>query len=392
MPWRESSVESERISFVRRALQLKQGRFSALCREYGISRPTGYLWLCRVKGGDWILESVRDRSRRPYHSPHQTPPELEGRVVFWRQAEGWGAKKIRELLLAEGIDLKVITINRILKRRGLVEKKLRRKQATQRFERRHPNELIQMDFKGDYAIAGGRCFPLSLLDDHSRYAVGLYALADQRGTSVQRCLIDVFERHGVPESMLMDHGSPWWSTTNVFGLTWLSVWLIKQGIKISYSAFGHPQTQGKVERFHETLNGSLRHHGLPTTLDGFVVALESFRRVYNHLRPHESLAMAVPASRYQPSRQAYNPQPPEWEYPEGKLVKKLNSQGVLECPGGRRFVCEALANEYVQIEEIGNHWLIKYRHQYIREINLDRAQTLPPVRPSSRKPCPKKKV
>jgi transposase InsO family protein len=384
MPWKETSVESERIAFVRAASRAGWGKFASLCREYGISRPTGYLWLKRVLSGGWVLESVENRSRRPHRSPSQTSTEIEQRVVSWRQREGWGGKKIREKLLAEGLSLPVITINRVLKRYGLVPALDRQSSATGRFERSRPNELLQMDFKGDYRIRTGRCHPLSILDDHSRYALGLYALGDQGGMGVQRCLLEVFERYGIPEEMLMDHGCPWWSSTNSFGLTWLSVWLLKQGIRLSNGRTRHPQTQGKVERFHRTLKESLRHHGEPETLRGFAEALSRFQRVYNEERPHEALGMAVPHQHYQPSPRRYQPNPPAWEYPEGALVKRLNRQGVLDCPGGRRFVCEALANEWVAIEEIDGHWLVKYRHQYVREIDLETGRTLPPVRPVSR--------
>lgn len=384
MAWRETSVEAERISFVLRSRELGGGGFGGLCRAYGISRPTGYLWVKRAEEGGWVLASVRDRSRRPHRSPRQTSGEAEERVVAWREREGWGAKKIGHQLLGEGLAIPVITINRILKRRGLVPWIDRQAQAVRRFEREQPNELLQMDFKGDYRVREGRCYPLTVLDDHSRYAVGLYALGDQRGESVQRCLIELFERCGVPAGMLMDHGSPWWSTTNSFGLTWLSVWLMKQGIMVSHGRTRHPQTQGKVERFHRTLKASLRHHGEPETLSGFGAALARFQRMYNQERPHEALGMDVPGEHYRPSERAYQPEPREWEYPAGALVKRLNRQGVLDCPGGRRFVCEALANERVEIEAIGGHWLVKYRHQYVREIDLETGRTLPPVRPVSR--------
>jgi transposase InsO family protein len=330
------------------------------------------------------MESVEDCSRRPHRSPFRTSEAIEKRVLSWRQREGWGGKKIREKLLGEGLVLPVITINRILKRYGLVGDWEHQKAATRRFERSRPNELLQMDFKGDYRLRGGRCYPLSVLDDYSRYALGLYALGDQRGLGVQRCLIEVFERYGLPEGMLMDHGCPWWSSTNSFGLTWLSVWLLKQGISLHHGRTNHPQTQGKVERFHRTLKDSLRHHGEPETLVGFQESLSRFQRVYNEERPHEALGMNVPHQHYRPSPRSYQPQPPAWEYPPGTLVKQLNSQGVLDCPGGRRFVCEALANEWVAIEEMDGHWLVKYRHQYVREIDLETGRTLPPVRPVSR--------
>ena len=384
MPFRETNVVVERIKFVQAARLAGLGHLARLCREFGISRRTGYRWLYRVRDHQWVLQAVEDLSRRPHHSPNQTCEVEEQRVVAWRRREGWGAKKIREKLLREGLDLRVITINRILKRRGLIAKREYQYAAPHRFERGSANELVQMDFKGDYGLSEGRCYPLTLLDDHSRFSLGVYALGDQKGESVQRCLINSFERYGLPEGMLMDHGSPWFSSTNSFGLTWLAVWLIRQGIDLCFSGVGHPQTQGKIERFHRTLKDSIRHHGQPQTLIAFQEALDRFRETYNQERPHEALGMAVPADRYQPSRRSYSPQTPTWEYPEGAMVKRLNSQGVLDCPGGRRFVCEALADEWVQIEPLDNHWLIKYRHQYIREIDLQSGRTLPPVRPLSR--------
>ena len=385
MPFRETSVIRERIKFVQAARSSGSGHLARLCREYGISRRTGYRWLDRVRDQKWVLTAVTDLSRRPHRSPSQTSAVLEERVIAWRRREGWGAKKIREKLLQEGLELKVITINRILKRGGLIEERAYQYSASHRFERPAANELVQMDFKGDYGLRQGRCYPLTLLDDHSRFALGVYALSDQKWESVQRCLISSFERYGVPDGMLMDHGVPWFSSTNSFGLTWLAVWLIRQGVDLCFSGVGHPQTQGKIERFHRTLKESLRHHGQPQTLAAFQQALDRFREIYNHQRPHEALGMAVPADRYQPSRRPYAPQPAAWEYPEGAMVRRLNSQGVLHCPGGRRFVCEALANEWVEVEAIDNHWLIKYRHQYIREIDLESGRTLPPVRPLSGK-------
>ena len=136
--------------------------------------------------------------------------------------------------------------------------------AMERFERAAPNELWQMDGKGEYRVSDGTCYPLSILDDHSRYAVGLYRLAGVHGRAASiRVWCMTFERYGVPEAMLMDHGSVWWGTTNGYGLTWLSVRLIEQGIRLCYGRVHHPQTQGKVERFHRTLDEAIRHRGKP---------------------------------------------------------------------------------------------------------------------------------
>jgi hypothetical protein len=247
--------------------------------------------------------------------------------------------------------------------------------ATKRFEKKQPNELWQMDFKGEYHLGNGNCYPLSILDDHSRFTVGLYGLPNQRGESVNDCLVRTFDKFGVPHAMLMDHGTPWWSSTNAQGLTWVTVKMIRQGIRIYLSGVGHPQTQGKVERFHRTLKQSVRHTGKPKTMEGWNSLLRNFREEYNHLRPHEALGMAVPASRYEPSRKFYNPNPPEWDYPEGSVVKRLNTQGCLEYDRKRYFVCEALAKENVRIEEIENRLLVSYRQMYIREIERETGKT-----------------
>ncbi len=146
----------------------------------------------------------------------------------------------------------------------------------------------------------------------------------------------------------MDHGSPWWSTTNAYGLTTLSVWLIKHGIRLLMSGLRHPQTQGKVERFHRTLKDDVLHHGRPETLTGWQSAFDRFRNRYNHIRPHESLDMAVPADRYMASSRRYQPRPPEWHYPEGANLKKLSSHGCLPYGGRYYFVCEALKCEWVR--------------------------------------------
>ena len=374
MVWKTTNVMEQRIKFVSQAL--REGlNFSQLCREHGISRPTGYRWLHRYKSCGSFAD-LRERSRRPHHSPRRTLRQLEERVLALRERHGWGARKLQVVLRRdEEIELPILTIHRILRRWNKIDPQKRDRPATKRFERERPNQLWQMDFKGQYPMSKGHCFPLSILDDHSRYAVGLYGLANQKGGSVHACLVRAFENNGVPEEMLMDHGTPWWSTTNGHGLTWVSVSLIKQGIRLIYSGFGHPQTQGKVERFHRTLKQSVKHWGKPPTLGGWNDLLHEFREEYNQVRPHEALDMAVPANHYVPSGKAYNPHPAEWEYPKGSVVKHLNTQGCLYHHYRRYFVCEALAGERVRVEKIDHHLLVSYRHMFIREINLESGRT-----------------
>lgn len=378
MPWRKTNVKNERIRFVVRAEQ-KSRNMSALCGEFGISRKTGYKWLRRFhEGGN--LDALDDLSRRPHNSPNRTCEAIEQRVEEVRRLTGWAGKKLQLVLAKEGIHLAASTIDRIIQRRNLTRDRKQGKKATQRFERSDPNELWQMDFKGEYPLNGkGYCCPLSVLDDHSRYNVGLFALSSKRTRGVQGSLVDCFERCGVPEAMLMDHGTPWWSNTNGHGLTKLSVFLIKQGIDLIYGAAYHPQTRGKVERFHRTLDETLSYVGMPVTIAGFSAAFTSISYTYNYQRPHESLDMQVPAERYTPSPRTYNPSPKPWIYPPGAQVYRLNSAGCLEYKGARYFVCEALAHEEICYQAFSDRLLVTYRHMHIREINLSTRRTRPLV-------------
>ena len=381
MSWKESDVRGERIAFVVRARQ--PGRnMAALCREFGICRQTGYKWLRRSQQVE-SLAALAEHSRRPRRSPHQTPEWIELRVEALRRHHGWGGRKLSLRLAEEGIFLAPSTVDRILKRRGLVGSDERHRPAVRRFERSRPMELVQMDFKGPYRLSGGGvCHPLSLLDDHSRYALGLFALPSQQAEAVQDRLIHCFERSGVPAAMLMDHGVPWWANTNGYGLTRLSVFLIRQGIDLIYGGIGHPQTQGKVERFHRTLGQALDHRGHPRSLDGFQQALEAFRQEYNTIRPHEALGDRPPKERYRPSHRPYQPQPPAWEYPEGAEVRRLNAAGCLYDRTRQYFVCEALAERRVRLERFEEKILVSYRQMHIREIDLETGRTTAVVRPA----------
>jgi transposase InsO family protein len=362
-------VDEQRMQFVIRATSGRE-RFSALCREFGISRPTGYVWRRRYEQSRTLTE-IGERSRRPHHCPQRTPSWKEQRIVALRRQTGWGAKKLRVLLREEEIALPVRTIHRILERHRLVSEEAHGP-APSRFERTASNELWQMDSKGKYPLQDGECHPLSILDDHSRYAVGLYALPALHGERAYPCLVETFRRYGVPQAMLMDRGSLWWSAWNGWGLTRLSVRLIEQGIRLLYGRVRHPQTQGKVERFHRTLGAELRHRGVPQRFAEWPAALAELRSNYNERRPHEALGMQRPAERYQPSSRLYTEQVKEWEYPLGSDVRRLNSQGMLTEQGQRWFVCGALAGQRVRMERFDQKLLVSYRDMYIREVNIER--------------------
>ena len=368
MPWRTESVMDQRVEFVLRAKEGEEA-LAELCREYGVSRPTGYLWLNRYHQVGSV-SGLAERSRRPLNSPQRTSTEIEKAVLAVRDKTGWSGPKIAKVLERDGLQVAPATAQRILKREGRVVKPKTDKTTT-RFEKAECNELVQMDFKGEYTLPdGSKSYPLSFVDDRSRYCHGLWPLPGTGGEGVQRTLAGYFREHGVPRSILMDHGTPWYSTTNRHGLTWVSVWLLKQGVVLRYSGVGHPQTQGKVERFHRTLKARTRYRGAPTTMGEWERWAVEFRYEYNHQRPHEALGMKTPAEVYQPvNLRAYQEQPREWEY-SGGTVKRLNSQGMVSYRQQRYFVSEALATELVRVDELEGKLLVTFRHMTVREIEL----------------------
>lgn len=235
MGWREVEIAGERLGFVLEAV--REGRsFSSLCLSYGISRPTGYLWLKRFRAGG--VAAMAEASRRPLRSPSRLALETEEKIVALRQRyPEWGARKLAVLLGRDGIAVPRMTVHRVLERRGLLHPLDRHRQATGRFCREQANQLWQMDFKSPKGW-GTHLGPLSVIDDHSRYVIAL-----------ERAFIDC----GLPEAMLMDHGQPWFNAQSSGGWTQLGVWLMRVGIRLYYSGVRHPQTQGKVERFHGAL-------------------------------------------------------------------------------------------------------------------------------------------
>jgi transposase InsO family protein len=382
MPWKQTDAMEERIRYVVRA-ERQSDSLEELSAEFGIHRITGWRWRKRLQQVGRI-EDLGERSRRPHRSPNEAPSEVQQRILELRQQHGWGALKLRVLLEREGHSASVATINRVLARHGAIRPEDSHRPAFQRFERSAPNQLWQMDFKGvkePLAAQYGAIYPLSILDDHSRYLVGLFALRDPNGESTLQCLRRVFEPYGLPEAMLMDHGTLWWSTSNGHGLTHLTVALMKQGIRLYFSGIRHPQTQGKVERLHRTMQQALERDG-GGGFPGWEAWTEKFRQEYNQVRPHQALEMAVPAERYQPSGRVYQESPPRWEYESGADVRRLNSKGCVKYRSERYFVCEALAGEEVAVETLGERILVRYRQTYVREIEVETGRTRPLVIPS----------
>jgi hypothetical protein len=239
-----------------------------------------------------------------------------------------------------------------------------------------------MDAKGAYPLGNGRrCHALSILDDHSRFVVGLEALPALRSDLVHAALTRSFEEYGVPTAMLMDHGTPWWSTRGPAGLTTLGVFLLKQGIRVILGAVRHRQTQGKVERFHRTLGERLRWAGVPTTLRGFDRAFRAFVDEYNHVRPHAALQLDPPALHFQPSSRRFQPRPRPWDYAAGLLIRRVQPIGQIHYEGRRYFVSEALKGDDVACVPFQDRVLVIYRHMYVRELHPRTGHSVPLMQP-----------
>jgi transposase InsO family protein len=370
MPWEESTMLDLRIRFVQ-AIQEKRESMSELCREFGIARKTGYKWLNRYRV-DSSCTALNDHSRCPHNSPFRTEADIEQRVIELRRSRGWGARKLLVELADDDIHVTVSTLNRIIKRNDLIRPSDQIRPATHRFEYAKPNELWQVDIKGPIDLADGRkCYPLSILDDHSRYLIGLYPMESITTDTVYSCLVDSFRMNGLPDRILSDHGTPFWSTTSPYGLTKVNVMLMNQGIDITHSGIRHPQTQGKVERFHRTLQEAFNHEGTPRNMNACQEFFTYYRYVYDRQRPHEALKMHVPAEFYHTSERSYTEPPKPWVYPSDVTIARLNTQGCLEHIGQRLFVCEALASQDVGLRVVDGLLVAYFRDLLIREIRLD---------------------
>ena len=320
MPWRESTCMSQRLEFIGQAKR-REVSFSTLCRQFGISRKTGYKLLKREDG-------AVERSRRPLTSPRKTSAEVETLVCELRRKEPvWGGRKIRDRLVLDGISHlpAASTISDILRRHGLLRPPLRPQRDLVRFEEEHPNDLWQMDFKGQFETAAGTCYPLTILDDHSRFLICLAACPDQKTETVQSELTRVFRQYGLPRRILCDNGPPWGSDAR-HRFTKLCAWLMRLGIQVSHGRPYHPQTQGKDERFHRTLKDELlsRREFDWRDLEEVQTAFDLYRHRYNEYRPHQSLGGLPPALRYVESIRRMPRRLPEPVYQPGDELRKVS--------------------------------------------------------------------
>ena len=330
MSWKASAM-SQRLEFVRLA-SVEGQEFKEACSRFGISRKTGYKWLKRfsTEGEAGLV----DRSRRPKGSPGKSSRKVEAMVVKLRKKNPvWGGRKLQRRLLDDG-RLNVpsaSTITSILGRHGLLSELdgAGVPRGPQRFERDAPNELWQMDFKGHFGmVGGGRCHPLTVLDDHSRYSIGLRACGNEQGTTVMQELVGMFRVYGLPVQMLMDNGSPWGDEG---GQPWTIVtsWLVRLGIRVTHIRPHHPQTQGKAERFHRTLKAEVLRERSHLDLAACQVDFDPWREVYNHERPHEGIGLEVPASRYRMSERGYPEVLPVIEYGNDVEVRRVRTDNLI---------------------------------------------------------------
>jgi transposase InsO family protein len=371
MPWEAVTVEQQRGEFVTLAEQ-RVLPFRELCRRFDIAPRTGYKWWARFR--EEGEAGLRDRSRRPHQTRPQVAPAVQEAVLAQREAHPcWGARKLRRLLAEAGVDPLPArsSITAVLHRHGRIDPDSPSgQQPWVRFERSAPNALWQMDFKAPLTTAAGRVDILSVLDDHSRFLVVLQVLQNQEGASVQEALVGAFRHYGLPDALLMDNGTPWGDlAADAWGS--LAVWLMRLDISVTHSRPYHPQTLGKDERLHGTLERELLSRQAWQDRDQVRGRLAPWRHEYNHVRPHESLDLEVPASRYRPSPRPYPELVLPFEYPPGLPVRKVQDKGQVFFEGRLLRVSKAFRGERVALR-VGAEDRVEvlFRHQVIRRLSL----------------------
>jgi putative transposase len=377
MAWKEVSAMDQRKEFVRLAL-LEGANRRELCRRFGISPPTGYKWLRRFGAGE---VDCADRSRRPLSSPMRCAAVVEAAVLAVRDEHpAWGARKIAAWLENKGRDVPACsTVHAILVRHGRIVPPPGGDQAVLRFEAEAPNALWQMDFKGWTRLGNGcQLHPLTVIDDHSRFVPCLEACTDQTRVTVVDRLTQVFRIHGLPAAIFTDNGKPWGDSQET---TWtkFGVWLAKLGIRLIHSRPYHPQSRGKNERFHRTLDDEVLAFRPLADLAQAQRVFDRWRHVYNFERPHGALDHKVPASRYHTSARPMPDKLREPEYPQGDIVRRVsNPNGHIAFKGRYWKVPKAFAGERVAIRsvDVDGRFGVFFASHRIATIDLTQDQTV----------------
>ena len=373
MPREVSTVVFRRKEFVTLA-QSEGANISELCRRMKISRKTGYKWLNRyVEYGD---EGLFDLSKRPHHSPNRTSQEVEQLVVdLRREYPTKGSHVLARMLSDRGCDLvpSKSTITAILRRNGLIEpSESDSRQSYKRFEHDEPNDLWQMDFKGHIPMSrGGRCHPLTVLDDHSRFSLGVRACLNEQGQTVQDHLTSIFGQYGIPSAILVDNGSPWGNDL-AHPFTPLTVWLMQLKIRVVHSRPYHPQTLGKLERFHRSLKAELLQGSDYTDIDHCQRSFDRWRDFYNLERPHHSLDLDTPASRYTLSPRPFPQVLPAIVYDIDDEVRAVDVSGRISFRGRTFGVGKAFRGERVALRPTSTDgiWDVYFSTQPIASIDM----------------------
>lgn len=355
MPWSETCRMEERARFVLEALE-GWTSMSELCADYGISRRTGYKWLDRYR--EHGLSALMDRSRAPRRQAEITPPEVVKEIVAVRNAHPtWGPRKLRAWLERKKPKEKwpaCSTIGAILRREGLVKGRKRRSRtpgawSPSRTAADAPNRVWTADFKGEFRLGCGRlCYPLTIVDAHSRYLLDCRALPGT-GTAGARATFErVFRDYGVPNVIRTDNGIPFSSSQAVAGLSRLSVWWIRLGIQLERTRRRHPEDNGAHERMHRTLKAEATRPARRTP-ELQQRAFNAFRKIYNEERPHEALDMRAPGRIYKPAEKRMPDRLPPISYPEDYQRRRVNIHGQIRWRSKDYFVSETLRGESVGV-------------------------------------------
>jgi transposase InsO family protein len=360
-----------REEFVKRVLAHEKSK-SALCREYGISRPTGDKWLKRYQSG----EGFNDRSRAPFHTPNKIDAAVEEMIIGARKKEpGIGAVKTHRMLQNKGkTGLPCVsTINAVFKRNRLITQEASQAATPcKRFEKELPNIMWQADFKGHYAMRNGqRCHPLSVLDDHSRFCLCSDAKANERLEGVVESFKKAFREYGMPQILLCDNGNPWGKSQSA-GYTLFEMWLMDLGVLTIHIRPRHPQTQGKTEKFNRSFKDERLRFYVPADLVDADCQRAEYRNFYNYERPHHALALDVPAQHYRSSEREFIEKIPDWEYGPEYELRKIKSTGFLTYGSQGYFFSESFGNRTIALKPSSKDGFMNlyYRQFRIGRINL----------------------
>ena len=363
MPWKECKPMDERLRFIARLLEGE--KMAPLCREFGISRVTGYKIFNRYK--DCGLQGLNDRSRAPYRQANRLPYQVERTILgIKKEHPNWGARKIRDKLIKQFPMVPtpaISTIHAVLDRHGLVKRKKRRRykaEGTPLVAAHQPNELWCADYKGEFMLGNKQyCYPLTISDYRSRYLISCEGLESTKSKFAFAVFERAFKDFGLPNAIRTDNGTPFAAPCAMFGLSRLAVWWLRLGIDIQRIKPGHPEQNGRHERIHLTLKkeatkpAAFNHLQQQERFDDFV-------GVYNNERPHQALGGAYPGDVYTPSARVYEP-PPDPEYPYHDRTKRVTRCGRI-CLGRRKInLSVVFAEQLVGIREVADQvWQVSF--------------------------------